>query len=342
MDWTIAAPFFQVNARNIWIDDFVTGSQHRFQKVGRVIPSGGNWHQRDHRATPLAEWRSYWKQATDAVKLSGGGVVTLFPQLPAIIGLRQNLGLTRELPIVAWCYNVGKIRQGIPRLAAAFAMKDISRIVVHSTGEVPVIAQWLGLPLDRVSYVPLQIGRIDTEKEEETKRPFILAMGSANRDYITLFEAVKQIGLRTIVVAAPRAVSGVSIPPNVELLHGVSLQECRSLAQQARLNIVPLRPTLTAAGQVTVIEAMRMARPVIATRCVGTADYIVNGKSGLLVSPGDTNELSNAIMSLWDNKTLRENLGFAAVEFVSKNCSDESAARSLVKILDEVQQGNQN
>jgi hypothetical protein len=341
MDWTIAAPFFQVGTENTWIDDFVKDSKHRFLKVGRLIPSGRNWHQRIGRGSPIADWQSYWSQASDAVNQSKGGVVTLFPQLPAIIGLRQNLKLMRDCPVVAWCYNVGMIRQGLPRIATRLAMKHVNRIVVHSSGEIPVIADWLELPLDRFSFVPLQIGELAIEEDEEMRRPFALAMGSANRDYETLFKAVSKIGLRTIVVAAPRAIAGLSVPPNVELLHGLSLQQCRSLAQRARINIIPLHATLTASGQRTVIQAMRFARPVISTQCVGTVDYIANGKTGLLTAPGNDDELTNAIGALWDDSALRENLRAAAVEFVSKNCSDESAAIRFAQILDDVQHTSQ-
>lgn len=341
MEWTIAAPFFQAGATNRWIDDFASGSQHQFQKVERTIPSGRDWHQRISRGTPFADWQSYWSQGSESVRQSKGGVVTLFPQLPAIIGLQQKLGLTHECPLVAWCYNVGKIRQGIPRRVARFAMKNVNRIVVHSSGEIPVYADWLDLPQDRFSFVPFQIGHIDIEMDEEVRRPFVLAMGSANRDYKTLFNSLSKIGLRAIVVAAPRTIAELSVPPNVELMHSLSLQECRLLAQRARINIIPLHPTSTASGQVTLIQAMRMARPVISTRCVGTVDYIANEKNGLLTSPGNADELANAIMSLWDDSNMRENLRAAAVEFVLKNCSDEVAAIRFVQILDEVQQAIQ-
>lgn len=62
------------------------------------------------------------------------------------------------------------------------------------------------------------------------------------------------------------------------------------------LAIVSDRETFGMTG----IEAMSLGKPVIATRCGGPEDYIIPG-NGLLIEPGDTNALADAILHIKDN-----------------------------------------
>ena len=334
MHWSIAAPFFNPGNKLVWIDDFIPGQRHSFTKIVRDIPNGSDWHARLRHATPLRDWLSYWNQARSAIRKSTGGIITLFPQLPALVGLNMALPNAIQRPVLAWCYNIGNLPGGLRQFAARLCMKHISHIVVHSTGEIAVIARWLNFPEDRISFVHLQIGDITLEFSESTKRPFALAMGSAGRDYATLFEAVRRTKIPTIVVASPRATQGLDPPSHLELRSGLTQQECRQLAQEARMSIVPLLKTQTAAGQVTIVEAMRMCRPIIVARSVGTVDYIKNGINGLEYQVGNSDDLASSMQRLWDDTGLRNNLGKNAFKFVKANCSDHAAAMTLQRKLD--------
>src|SRR5205085_11699468 len=152
----------------------------------------------------------------------------------------------------------------------------------------------------RFEFVPLQHGHLEPSHREDEARPFVLAMGSAHRDFRTLFEAVGPLRLRTVVVTSPRCLEGLSVPDGVEVRTGLSHAECLVLAQQARLNVVPIDNDETASGQVTVVEAMWLGRPVVATRCLGTEDYIDSGTDGYLVARQDAGQLRQTIERLWE------------------------------------------
>ena len=160
-------------------------------------------------------------------------------------------------------------------------------------------------------------------------------MGSANRDYQTFFDAVERTGIRTIVVASHRCIAGLSIPSNVQILSSRTQEECHRLAQKARLNVVPLIERVTAAGQVTIVEAMRMRRPVIATRCAGSEDYIDHGRTGMLVEPHSVGDLADKINQLWRDEELRDSLASEAGRHAEEHFSDEAAGVTLGSILDQ-------
>lgn len=337
MHWTIAAPFFHTTemARACWLDDFVTNSAHTFTKVPRnPEPPGRTWHRRSSRVTPWKEWIALWQQGQTAWRLSQGGCITVFPQLAAIAGMHKRLS-SRKKPLVAWCFNVGELYTGLKQVLAQQALRDADKIVVHSKGEREFVANWLRIPIDRVEFVRLQRAPIPITEREDAENPFVLSLGSAQRDYRVLFAALGKLGYRSIVVAAPRAVSGLQVPPNVELHSGLSPMVCNRLAQQARMIVLPLVDSRTAAGQVTVVEALRMGRPLIATRCIGTVDYVTDGKNGFLVPPGNVDALTAAIEHTWFDEHARSSVSRDAYAYAENHLSDEAAASQLVRILNE-------
>lgn len=335
MHWTIAAPFFRVAemAHARWLDDFVIDSGHTFTKIPRIPePALRNWHQRRSSVTPWREWIELWQQGGAAWRLSGGGCITVFPQLAVTAGMHKRLS-PKKKPLVAWCFNLGALYGGVKQLLAQQALKQVDKIVVHSSGECEFVANWLRVPVDRVEFVHLQRAPIPITEQENIEDPFILSLGSAQRDYRVFFDAVAKLGHRTIVVAAPRAVADLKVPANVELRSGLSAMECNHLAQQARMVVVPLDDGRTAAGQVTVVEALRMGRPLIATRGVGTVDYIIEGQNGFLVPPGDVEALTAEIEHLWRDARARLIVSTGALVYAESRLSDEAAASQLVRIL---------
>ena len=57
---------------------------------------------------------------------------------------------------------------------------------------------------------------------------------------------------------------------------------------------------------------MEAGRPVVASRIGGLADLVVDGETGFLVPPGDSEKLGQAIARLLAEPDLRERMGRAA------------------------------
>jgi len=332
--WTIAAAFTRDPQKDRWLVPYVPGDRHSFTLI--AAPPPRSWHDRKRKTAGLADWTNAWIQGRQAWEESRGGVITLFPQIATTTALNRRLSLKRK-PVVAWTFNMGALYSGVKQSVARFALGQVDRFIVHARAERSRYAEWLGLPIERFTYVPLQRVPIPIVEQEDRQNPFILAMGSAKRDYATLFEAVRDSRHPTIVVAARHALDGLDIPPNVEVRSSVPLDECHRLAQRARINVVPILNDDTASGQVTIVEAMRMRRAIVATRCVGSEDYMEDGVSGLLVAPRSVEQLRAAIDRLWDDAPLREKLAAGAAAFTEGNCSDEAAGQSLKRVLDEVE-----
>lgn len=76
-----------------------------------------------------------------------------------------------------------------------------------------------------------------------------------------------------------------------------------------------------------VLEAMACSKPVIASAISGVPEQVVDGETGLLVPPGDLEELARAMRILFDFKELRERFGAAGRRRFEENFTAEKAAR---------------
>jgi glycosyltransferase involved in cell wall biosynthesis len=66
----------------------------------------------------------------------------------------------------------------------------------------------------------------------------------------------------------------------------------------------------------TVVEALAVGTPVIATRVGGVPEVVVDGVNGLLVSPGDSGALAGAVQRYFGDSALRDRLRAAAASSV--------------------------
>lgn len=338
MHWTVAAPFIsKVNFMNeFWLTRNIPNSRHQFHILPRPKPLE-NWHNQKSSVTGFRDWLIYRQHGIEAMKATEGGVITLFPQLPAVIGMQEQL-TGKRTPVVAWLFNVGTCSSGIRQAIAQFSLKDIDRFVVHTRREVDIYHHWLGIPRERFEFVPYHQSKIPITYEENTTDPFVTALGSAHRDFPLLFQAVEKLNIPTVIASSQRALEGLTVPPNVKTPFGIGRADCLRLAQEARFSIVPLlpKPQVTAAGQITIVEAMLMGRAIIATHCYGAEDYIQHGETGLLVEPQSLEDLMQAIEMLWNDPALCSRLGQAAKRYAEENFSCDAAGAALGRILDKV------
>jgi glycosyltransferase involved in cell wall biosynthesis len=76
-----------------------------------------------------------------------------------------------------------------------------------------------------------------------------------------------------------------------------------------------------------ILEAMAAGLPVLATPVGAIADVVEDGQHGILVPPGDSDALAEAITRLASDRELRERLGAAARERVVALCAPVQIAR---------------
>jgi Glycosyl transferases group 1 len=291
--------------------------------------------------TTGALWRQYLAHSHRAWRMAEAGpkpygFITTFPPLAMTTALHKHLRRSRA-PVVAWNFNMGALYGGLKGFIARQLAVGIDSHIVHSAAEIDRYARWLRLPRNRFHFVPLQRPTEPVLLGEDEQAPFLLAMGSARRDYGLLCRVAAELGIPTTIVAAPYAVEGIALPPNVTVVRGLTRDQCDELTQRARLCIVPVLNDETASGQVTLITSMMYGRATIATRCIGSEDYVEDRVDGWLIAPQSEDEMRNAIARLWGDAQTRRAMGAAGRHRVSTELNDARTGERLDAILQQLE-----
>ena len=95
-------------------------------------------------------------------------------------------------------------------------------------------------------------------------------------------------------------------------------------------------PSFAEGVPVVLMEAMASGRPVVATRIAGVPELVEDGVSGLLVAPGNADELALALERLASSPRDRERMGPAGRRKVVEDFDSEKCAAQLARVFQEM------
>lgn len=161
------------------------------------------------------------------------------------------------------------------------------------------------------------IARIRKELSGDTNRPLIMSVGrlSPPKGYDTLIEAFAQIQLvypeTALVIVGEgelrsfleKAVARFNLQNSVYLIG-----ERSDITRILPAADIYVSSSHWEGMSVAILEAMAAGLPIIAT-CVGDAPWVLTEQTGILVEPRVPQDLSQAMLKLLDNKTLRLHYG---------------------------------
>ncbi|MBM3247924.1 MAG: glycosyltransferase [Candidatus Omnitrophica bacterium] len=102
------------------------------------------------------------------------------------------------------------------------------------------------------------------------------------------------------------------------------------------MDIFVLPSALREGCPLSILEAMAMSRPVIASRLGGIPEEVEDGKSGILVTPKDSKALADAIIKLLSDKKLAKEMGREGRKIFEEKFSQETMLRKLESLYDEL------
>jgi len=95
-------------------------------------------------------------------------------------------------------------------------------------------------------------------------------------------------------------------------------------------------PTLGEGFGLVLLEAMAFKKPIVATRVMSVPEIVEDGKSGLLVSPQNPEELADAILQLLSDKKRAESFGKRGFEILSSKFSVGRMIGETERIYDQL------
>jgi len=253
--------------------------------------------------------------------------------------------LLRAIPVTGTMIvpkpNIGdNIPPFLSRLINKILAYGSDMIIVNGEDQVKFVQNLYGLPANRVAFVPLnaRTTAVKWSVQRNAEEPgTVLFFGRA--------ELHK--GLEYLVQAQPLV---NRLVPHARILisaHGKDLERCRQMIRDQskfvitegvvpgdvmaalfqRAALVAL-PYLTASTSGVLMTAYSFAKPVVASRVGCLGEYVKDGVTGLLVTPGDVEQLADAIVRLLSNNTLRQKMGENAARWVEER-QEKIAAQTL-------------
>ena len=209
-------------------------------------------------------------------------------------------------------------------------------VLVLSSAELETVAERFRLPKGKLRFIPLQC-TIEQPRDESKEEGFVLSAGRSLRDYGTMIRAAAAIRAPVhILCGADAALAGAALPANVTVRSETSRDEYLDALARCSVVALALQDTLRPTGQVVMLEAMGLGKPVVATRHAGTVDYIRNGENGFLVEPGDAEGLARAVQNLLDDPALRRRVGRKALADVMEKYSLEAHAKARLQAISDL------
>lgn len=216
-----------------------------------------------------------------------------------------------------------------------FLFSSVDLVFVSSTREIETYSRRLQIPLEKFRFLPFHTNIIHPRRLGENEG-FILSAGKTGRDYAILVDALRGTNINAVIVSDDFHLQGIDIPANITVRKNILYSEYLTLLEKSRFVVVPLKKLVKSTGQVVILEAMSLGKPVIATETVGTLDYIENGTTGILVPPGDKRALRKAIHDLIRSPSLEEDLARNGLEKVRRDHTFESYVGRILHAAEEL------
>ena len=289
--------------------------------VGRVETSSfgclGRWLDRKSDSNPVLKALKLLIHAQDydAVvtgHLRAGQIFGFFRTLLRIrrpVHVQLEITLDREQDSFLW-----KLKRGFQRLA--FGSTDL--VVASARGEIDIYSRRLSLPRERFRFVPFHTNVVSPGPVGEGQG-YAFSAGRSGRDFEVLARAAHDAELDLVVIGDGASLRGLTFPPSTRVLVDQPYDRYLELLHGCDFVVVPLVDLPRSTGQVVILEAMAIGKPVIATETIGTVDYVESGETGLLVAPGDAKALATAMRRLSEDSELRANLSERGLEFARRH-----------------------
>ena len=197
------------------------------------------------------------------------------------------------------------------------ALRSINAIICFTTAQKSWWMRSVGYPRATFIHFAREVG-VDQVGGTHTCKPeddYIFSGGFTARDYRTLLRAAAELDERVLLVVGRDPVTGktgleqVVLSKNIEVRVNIPHSQFLELMSKAKLVALIMLDVPYAAGQMVLLDAMHMGKPIIVTRTSGTIDYVEDGKTALLTEPGNVTELKEKILLLSKNSQLRRTLG---------------------------------
>jgi glycosyltransferase involved in cell wall biosynthesis len=210
----------------------------------------------------------------------------------------------------------------------AVSSKYVDKIICHTETEPQHYAKMFDIPVERFVFIPLGMTIENEEKIE--KGDYIFSTGRSNRDYEWLINTFGGKDIKVRIACAGYHYKGDANMNNIEILQHCYGNEMQKEMAKSFCVVVPLKDSNISSGQLVILQALSIGKPVIVTNSDTAEQYIQNNDSGFIVNK-NTTDVVRIVLSLKADSTLYEKISKNAKEVFQNKFSIEGFAEQVWK-----------
>lgn len=262
----------------------------------------------------LARWRASWEAARSAAQDPDCVIVSHLPKMTLWTAIFCRL-LSVKAKHIAFAFNFTDLPVGLHKALMRWAFQNVDRFVVFSNAERKRYAEYFNIDARRIDFLPWVMEVPRSSGPVVISGSYICAVGGEGRDYDTLVEAVRHSPhIKTVIVTRAYNVPRGPLPKNLVVHTELRGPEFWNVVKHSHFVVLPLRDDETCCGHITLVGALQLGRPIVASQSRGIADYVMPGVNALIVKAGDPRALAQEIERLWSDQHLHGRLHNAIIE----------------------------
>ena len=140
-------------------------------------------------------------------------------------------------------------------------------------------------------------------------------VGRNNRDIETFIDAISGLPVDGVIITSgPVRIDG-KIPENIFVYRDLPLNDTLSCIGNAKANLILLRDSERGAGHITAVSAMFAGVPQIVSRAAVIKDYVIDGRTAIVVPLGDVVAVKEAVCFVLKNPSSASELSARAKQY---------------------------
>jgi glycosyltransferase involved in cell wall biosynthesis len=232
-------------------------------------------------------------------------------------------------------FNFPELPKGFRMRLMRYAFMTVKQFTVHSSMERDLYSDYFSIPKERIRLRLWSIGVPDVSPDFPLQAGrYVSAIGGNGRDYRTLIEAARRVPeIPFVLVVRPGNLIGLDIPANVKPIVNMPFEQAMNIMLYSACMVLPLSGSTVPCGHVTLVCAMHLGKPVVATDSKGIRDYVFPGYNGALCKPFSPEDLAQEIDKLWGDPSEIERLGENNRRFGAAHCTEANVRADFGEVL---------
>jgi glycosyltransferase involved in cell wall biosynthesis len=236
-----------------------------------------------------------------------------------------------------WYREKSAWRRVLKKLQMQFCLKSVDACIVLAKREIRAYSKEFGIDQSKFIFIPHHT-TLHPHRFHFTvsNGGYIFAGGNGDRDYHTFIEAVRPLDTPCVIACTDdRRLAGIDMPAHVQRVRATA-EQFRQLIAGAMIVVVPMEGGhLHSGGQQSFLNAMALGKPVVVMDPEGGCDYIQQGVTGLLVTPGNMIELRQALQYLLEDERRRTDMGARAL-VIARDLSPQNTYNKICELADQL------